>query len=173
MKVIKSDNVTTTEKNLVVKYAKMCLREMAKKEHELDRSYQELLNGITVKVKYRGQRSYGGASHICIDTRYLRQIHNNFHEYDAYRKDPVIGEIYDTTPELVLLAVVAHEIAHHIQRRYGPNTRWLRKICRKPHGEGFQAIYRILRSKVVNPLVQEELRNRGVEGEQALQHLAA
>ena len=41
MRVIKASNVTTAEKNLVIKYTKMCLREMAKKEHELGKSYQD------------------------------------------------------------------------------------------------------------------------------------
>jgi len=173
MRVTKADNVTTAEKNLVVKYTKICLREMAKKEHELGRSYQELLNGISVKVKHRGQCSNGGSWRICIDVCYLRRKTTTLTEYRAYHKDPVIGRVEDITPELVLLGVVAHEVAHHIQYRCGPRTRWLKGKYKKPHGEGFQAIYRILRSRVVNPLIQEELRNRGVEWEQALQHLAA
>jgi len=156
MKIIKAENVTTAEKNLVIKYTKMCLREMAKKEHELGKSYQELLNSIAVNVKHRGQRSYGGSWGICIDVLYLRRKRIRLNEYTAYYKDPVIGSVDDITPELVLLGVVAHEVAHHIQHRCGPYTRWLKKIYRKPHGEGFQAIYRILRSRVVNPLIEQE-----------------
>ena len=51
---------------------------------------------------------------------------------------------------IALAATVAHEISHFVQYRYGPDTRWLQRKYRKPHGEGFQDIYRILRSRVVN-----------------------
>jgi len=164
MRVSKAENVKTHEQGLVIKYTKLCLREMAKKEHELGKSYQELLNSIAVNVKHRGQRSYGGSWGICIDVLYLRRKRIRLNEYTAYYKDPVIGSVDDITPELVLLGVVAHEVAHHIQYRCGPWTRWLKKTYRKPHGEGFQSIYRILRSRVVNPRI-EASRNRGVEGE--------
>jgi hypothetical protein len=156
MKIIKAKNVTTAEKNLVAKYTKMCLREMAKKEHEIDWSYQQLLNGITVKIKNRGQCSYGGINSITIDVCYIRRNSTELTEYRAYARDPVIGDVDDITPELVLLGVVAHEVAHYIQDRCGPYTRWLKKTYRKPHGEGFQAIYRILRSRIVNPLIEQE-----------------
>jgi len=54
----------------------------------------------------------------------------------------------------VLFAVVAHEIAHHVQMLYGPSTRYLKKTCHKSHGEAFKSIYRELRRTLVNPQIQ-------------------
>ena len=76
-------------------------------------------------------------------------------EYPAFANDPVIGSRHAITPVLVVAGTIAHEVSHFVQYRYGPDTRWLHKRYRKPHGEGFRDIYRILRSKVVNPHIQD------------------
>jgi len=83
-------------------------------------------------------------------TTYLRQA-SALYKHSSFAHDRVIGSSANLTPELVLAATIAHEISHFIQYRYGPDTRWLMNRYRKPHGEGFQDIYRILRSQVVNP----------------------
>lgn len=185
MNITKSNNITTYEKNQVVKFTKMCLREIAKKEHEINLSYDELCAGINVNIKNRSQRSYGGKEGITIDVGILHEGSRRriwaeqegnkegicFVEYKAYAKDPVIGNAY-TTPQVYLLTTVAHEVAHHIQYRCGPHTRWLRNIYRKPHGEGFQAIYRILRSRVVNPLIEAEKFSVGMSRMLLLQDVA-
>ena len=61
-----------------------------------------------------------------------------FHEYKAFENDPVIGAFKTDDVEAVIAATVAHEVAHHVQYRYGPCTRWLKKSYRKPHGDGFK-----------------------------------
>ena len=143
---------------LVVKYADLCLKELCKSEHELTGkklSIVQARKNLKIKVRDSGQLSRGGKYGITIDignTTSRLAWSGHIHEYKAFAKDPVIGSFPCKSPEKAIAWVVAHEIAHHAQYRYGPSTRWLRKTYRKPHGHGFQAIYRILRSRIVNPM---------------------
>ncbi len=118
---------------------------------------EALQKTLMVNIKARNQRSNGGRNQITIDVRdaEIRGKRERFGEYKAYASDPVIGDITIFDQEQGIAVIVAHEVAHHVQYRYGPYTRWLKKSYRKPHGHGFQDIYRILRSRVVNPFVQE------------------
>lgn len=163
MRSHKGPNVTAPERDLVVKWTKRCLRELAKKEHELvdfhlrPQTAASLQATLMVNVKARNQRSNGGRNQITIDVRdaWCRGRNGKFGEYKAYASDPVIGDIAISDQEQGIAIIVAHEVAHHVQYRYGPYTRWLKKSYRKPHGRGFQDIYRILRSKVINPFVED------------------
>ena len=143
---------------LVVKYADLCLKELCKSEHELTGkklSIVQARKNLKIKVRDSGQLSRGGKYGITIDignTTSRLAWSGHIHEYKAFAKDPVIGSFPCKSREKAIAWVVAHEIAHHAQYRYGPYTRWLRKTYRKPHGHGFQAIYRILRSRIVNPM---------------------
>ena len=163
MRSHKGPNVTTAERDLVIKWTKRCLRELAKKEHELvdfhlrPQTVASLQATLMVNIKARNQRSNGGRNQITIDVRdaEIRGKRERFGEYKAYASDPVIGDITTFDQEQGIAVIVAHEVAHHVQYRYGPYTRWLKKSYRKPHGRGFQDIYRILRSRVVNPFVED------------------
>ena len=163
MRSHKGPNVTTAERDLVIKWTKRCLRELAKKEHELvdfhprPQTVASLQKTLMVNIKARNQRSNGGRNQITIDVRdaEIRGKRERFGEYKAYASDPVIGDITIFDQEQGIAVIVAHEVAHHVQYRYGPYTRWLKKSYRKPHGRGFQDIYRILRSRVVNPFVED------------------
>jgi hypothetical protein len=163
MRSHKGPNVTTAERDLVIKWTKRCLRELAKKEHELvdfhlrPQTVASLQATLMVNIKARNQRSNGGRNQITIDVRdaEIRGKRERFGEYKAYASDPVIGDITIFDQEQGIAVIVAHEVAHHVQYRYGPYTRWLKKSYRKPHGRGFQEIYRILRSRVVNPFVED------------------
>jgi hypothetical protein len=161
----KSKNVTTAEKNLVVRYTKLCLREIAKKKYELrsrhgEVTLAELQSQCQVSVKFKGQKSYGGSKGITIDIYPLRWNRTSFVEYPAFDKDKIIGGSeacgLSPTPEDGVLRIVAHEVAHFVQRYCGPHTRWLKDKYRKPHGHGFQAIYRRLRAEVVNPRIAKQ-----------------
>ena len=154
-----SNNVTSVEAKMVRKMADLCLKEMSKKEHEINCSYRHMKNLCRVFVKCKGQRSFGGANEITIDMSILRfakskSLFKNYtvQEYSAFCNDPVIGSIKCKNEYFYLFCIVAHEVAHHIQYQHGPWTRWLKKKYKKPHGEGFQDIYRILRSRLVNPM---------------------
>ena len=146
-----SDNVTAAEAKLVRKMADRCLRELAKAEHEIPASYEMMKACCGVHVKYRGQCSNGGAKGITIDLWCLRKDSSRMTEYSAYASDAVIGSMDCVDPNHHLMCIVAHEVAHHVQYRWGPRTRWLESKYKKPHGEGFRDLYRILRSRLVNP----------------------
>ena len=158
----RGDNVKPREHKLVVNFAKQCLREICKKQHEIEYRgkpvvYAEAIKRLEVRTKYRGQSSYGSAAHICIDMRRYRQSFISFTEYRSFADDPVIGSIKDCDDrELLLKALVAHEVAHHIQSRYGSWTRYLKNTYRKPHGDAFKTIYRELRRTLVNPYIQNQ-----------------
>ncbi len=117
--------------------------------------YSEARNDLLVTIKGAGHRSSACAKGITIDISAYTKGSSALLEYPAFAHDPVIGSKNAITPELVLAGTIAHEISHFVQYRYGPNTRWLKKRYRKPHGEGFRDIYQILRSKVVNPHFQD------------------
>ena len=161
----RGDNVTPEEHKLVVRFAKQCLKEICKKQYEVrigvtyprvrPLTYADALKRIQVTTKYRNQRSYGGAKGISIDMRRYRESLTYFHEYKSFAKDPVIGSITNCAdPELLLKCLVAHEVSHHIQRRYGPFTRYLRKTYRKAHGDAFKANCNDLRRTLVNPFIE-------------------
>jgi len=157
----RGDNVKPYEHKLVVKFAKQCMREICKKQYEIECQgkpivYTEALKRLQVRTKYRCQSSYGSATHICIDMQRYRQSFISFTEYRSFADDPVIGSIKDCDDrELLLKCLVAHEVAHHIQSRYGAWTRYLKNTYRKPHGDAFKTIYRELRRTLVNPYINQ------------------
>lgn len=155
MKVIQRTGVRTKDRDLALKWIKRCLREITRKDYELPVDYGEARNDLVVTVKRAGHRSSACAKGITIDISAYTKGTSFLLEYPAFAHDPVIGSREAITPELVLAGTIAHEISHFVQYRYGPNTRWLKKRYRKPHGEGFRDIYRILRSKVVNPHLKD------------------
>ena len=151
MKVIQRDGASAKDRELTLKWVKRCLREITRKDYELPVDYAQARNDLVVTVKLAGHRSSACAKGITIDISAYTKGSSALLEYPAFAQDPVIGSRDAITPELVLAGTIAHEVSHFVQYRYGPNTRWLQKRYRKPHGEGFQDIYRILRSQVVNP----------------------
>ena len=155
MKVIQRTGVRAKDRDLALKWIKRCLREITRKDYELPVDYGGACNDLVVTVKRAGHRSSACAKGITIDISAYTKGTSTLLEYPAFAHDPVIGSRDAITPELVLAGTIAHEISHFVQYRYGPDTRWLKKRYRKPHGEGFRDIYRILRSQVVNPHLQD------------------
>ena len=151
MKIIMRAGVTARDRGKALKWIKRCLREITLKHYELPVDYATARANIIVTLKRSGHRSSACAKGITIDLTPLQRGASSLLEYPAFAKDPVIGSRQPLTPELVLAGTIAHEVSHFVQYRYGPDTRWLSQTYRKPHGEGFQDIYRILRARVVNP----------------------
>ncbi len=151
MQINTREGVAATTRDTAIKWIKRCLREITRKSYELPVDYGTARADIVVTLKSAGHRSSACAKGISIDLTAFNNGHTALIEYPAFAKDPVIGSRETQSPESVLAATIAHEISHFIQYRYGPDTRWLRKRYRKPHGEGFQDIYRILRARVINP----------------------
>ena len=75
------------------------------------------------------------------------------YEYKSFDKDRFIGGFYSDNMEHPLLAVIAHETAHAIQK-------WLEYYCHlsrsKPHGKEFRDYYAKLRAVFVNPLLPDQ-----------------
>jgi hypothetical protein len=151
MRVEKAPHISARSRDVALKWIKRCLREITRKDYELPVDYATARTDIAIKLKLLGHRSSACARGINIDLTQYEAGHTQILEYPAFARDPVIGSHRCQHPETALAATIAHEVSHFIQYRYGPNTRWLEKKYRKPHGEGFQEIYRILRSRVVNP----------------------
>ena len=150
MEIRAGADIAVKEKQLVVKWIKRCLREITKAAHELPVDYTAARSDIRITIKGAGHRSSACAKGVTIDIVPFRKQHTHVMEYPAFAKDRVIGSRDNVPAEIALAATIAHEISHFVQYRYGPHTRWLQRKYRKPHGEGFQDIYRILRSRVVN-----------------------
>jgi hypothetical protein len=151
MQVITRSGVKAGERDVATKWVKRCLREITRKDYELPVDYATARSQILVTLKRAGHRSSACAKGITIDLTSWSNQTTSLLEYPAFANDPVIGSRPLLSPELVLAATIAHEVSHFIQYRYGADTRWLCNRYRKPHGEGFQDIYRILRSRVINP----------------------
>jgi len=151
MNVITRNGVTATQRNIAVKWIKRCLREITCKHYELPVDYADARTDIAVTLKLAGHRSSACERGVTIDMTSFNKSQTSLIEYPAFKHDPVIGSVEQMSPELALAGTIAHEVSHFVQYRYGPHTRWLRNRYRKPHGEGFQDIYRILRSRIVNP----------------------
>ena len=147
-------NVTVADRVMVLKMVKRCMTELNKPKHEIGFMKQKTFwKPLHVVIKKKSQCSYAyDDTSISIDIARYHKGSRFLNEYAIYRSDPVIGERKEAaTPESVLFGTVAHEVAHHVQSAYGPYTRMYKESCEKPHGHGFQDIYRILRSTLVNP----------------------
>lgn len=149
-------NVPADVHKLVVKMAARCMRELSKKGYELP----ALTRSIEVRTKKSGQASYGGRRGICIDVGDFIRGSKFVWEYAAIRNDAVIGRVRDAgSAENMLFALVAHEVAHHVQRAYAMRMAYecgkpeWEAMMRKPHGKGWQMIYRWLRRELVNPAI--------------------
>ena len=146
-------NVTVADRVMVLKMVKRCMTELNKPKHEIGFLKKKAFwKPLHVVIKKKSQRSYAYEDEgISIDIANYHRGGLFLNEYSAYKADPVIGERKQAaTPESVLFAVVAHEVAHHVQSAYGPYTRMYKGNFKKPHGHCFQDIYRILRSTLVN-----------------------
>jgi hypothetical protein len=149
-------NVPADVHKLVVKMAARCMRELSKKDYELP----ELTRSIEVRTKKSGQASYGGAVGITIDVGDFIRGSKFVWEYAAIREDAVIGRVRDAgSAENMLFALVAHEVAHHVQRRYANSMSFAWRVkMKKPHGDGWRMIYRWLRRELVNPAIAAALK---------------
>ena len=159
-------NVTIEDRVLVLKMVKRCMTELNKQKHEIgflrNKSFWKPLH-VVIKKKSQCSYAYEDES-ISIDVAEYHRGGRFLNEYAVYRSDLVIGERKQAaTPESVLFAVVAHEVAHHVQAAYGPHTRMYKSSYEKPHGHAFQDIYRILRSTLVNPELDAPANRLGVE----------
>lgn len=141
--------VTPDEHRLIVKQARACLRELSKVAYELP----PMTRPLTVQTKQTSGRCTGGRNRIVIDVWWLRESGGNLTEYRSIGNSRVIGNFH-ADPEVVMFAIVAHEVAHHVHRAYSSCAPWYSDS--KPHGPTWRYIYSWLRRELVNPLVRIE-----------------
>jgi len=150
----------TAEEKLIERMVRKCMNHLKKKDYELDIKKHHVEEAIqctkVVNKDWCSGATYGGKRVIQINLNYWQHGKEGWHkEYPAYDNCPVIGGRYTKSLEEDLWLSVSHEVAHHVQYKFGPKCRWLKNIYRKPHGLGFKRIYRMLRSNVVNPQLGE------------------
>ena len=142
--------------NQIERMVRACMNHLKKKEHELNITKADVDRAVKVlKVVDTGGSGYGGKNIIQISLSYWQNSNEPrfWKEYDAFNKDPVIGGWEAQNLEHGIWLQVAHEVSHHVQYAICKNIPRFYKIYRKPHGRGFQTIYRYLRRGFINPLL--------------------
>jgi hypothetical protein len=76
------------------------------------------------------------------------------YEYKSFDSDRIIGGFYYCDANLKLGLHICHEMAHAAQfyRKFVLND----DSYDKPHGESFKKPYRVLRTKILNPLLEPQ-----------------
>ena len=141
-------NVSAATHRMVADYAQQCWKELNKPEHGIN--FDTRSHEITIKTKIGNGTSWGGRDMINIDVSGYERRSVYCWEYRAYQKSALIGH-FNAHPEICLFGLVAHEFAHYAQRRFAPATDKYALTHRKPHGDCFKDIYRMLRVALVNP----------------------
>ena len=119
-------NVTKAEADDVKKLVQKCIRLLRKKEYELNLpkdAIEKALAVLDVKRTNRGDSCYGGSYNIIINLSYWQFGNKTHTEYKSFNDHPTIGEIVVSDHHDHLMMIVSHEVAHHIQYRYGPRIR--------------------------------------------------
>tara|TARA_R100001443_G_scaffold40958_4_gene54404 strand:- start:3755 stop:4318 length:564 start_codon:yes stop_codon:yes gene_type:complete len=155
------DKPTQEDIKKIKSWVRKCMNLLKKKEYPLNitRSHVEKAVKVTrvVNKKVTGA-TYAGYHVIQINFGYWQFLRGHWRdgymkEYDAYKKNKVYGSRTVTDMDDRLLVVVAHEVAHHVQR----GAMRSKGIYKKSHGDGFQRIYRWLRQDLVNPIIDAKI----------------
>ena len=130
-----------------------CMKMLRRKEYELNLPADALHRARKALNFYRrtNGRCRGGANRISICLTGWQRGNTVFQEYASFAKDPTIGSRPITCDADYYMLITAHEVAHHVQKAYGPKIARFRATYRKPHGDCFKAIYRYLRRDLINP----------------------
>lgn len=73
-------------------------------------------------------------------------------EYAHIAKDPTIGTLESSSWRPVVRCLLAHELAHAVQRNIRKVGRHRKIDYRTAHGDGWQKVYALLRRECVNPI---------------------
>ncbi len=143
----------------IKKTVRKCMNLLKKKEYELGITKADVDKAVevtrVVDKNFCGA-TYGGAHVIQINLQYWQHSTKPGieTEYASFNNHPVIGqcEVSDIFDRLMI--TVAHEVAHHVQRRILPRVKRFKGLHQKPHGKGFKKIYFYLRRDLVNPAIK-------------------
>lgn len=153
---VRGPRVSKEDHEFVVRFAAKCMRELSKKDHGLPLLYAAMM----VRTKSTHQRSNGGWFGITIDVfgslNPNGRTYKRFEEYKAIRNQHVFRTI-EGDPRLHLKAIIAHEVAHHVQRRYCEWQLFPRRAdFAKSHGRGWRQLYAVLRRTLINPYIPDK-----------------
>ena len=117
---------------------------------------KKLMKDTIFYQRSNGRSKAGRYIHLCYGDMFNSKTY--WHEYGHINKDPVIGYTKINDNEDMILCLVAHELAHYIEKTY---TSCLpdylkREVNTLPHGKRWQGLYRIMRYNVVNPFIQQK-----------------
>ncbi|EOX2600991.1 hypothetical protein ACPENL_003249 [Yersinia enterocolitica] len=111
-------------------------------------------NDPIVRTKWHTAHSWGGSRDITISPNYLYENEGeygfsyNFREYYHIDRDPDIGSFPSIDRLDHVKALVAHELAHFLQRHIRQCVGLPTLDYNKAHGEGWQFLYGVLRREL-------------------------
>jgi predicted SprT family Zn-dependent metalloprotease len=113
--------------------------------------YTMVINRADSPSFYRGSR--GTPVELVINFFGLNKYAegNEYIEYGHIANDPVIGNRFAQDEDEALLLTLGHELAHHVVHLIAHKRKL--KVSPKPHGKAFKAVYRMIRSLAVNPML--------------------
>ena len=152
---------TREQTKKIERMVRKCMNLLKKKDYPIPISKEDVDRAVRL-TRVVNKRVYGatyaGANVIQINLNYWQ--HHNLpgvtEEYKAFSKNPIYGDREVTDLDDHLWVTVSHEVSHHVQRR----TMRSKGIYRKTHGEGFQRIYRWLRNDLVNPIIDQKIKDK-------------
>tara|TARA_R110000824_G_scaffold205274_6_gene390075 strand:+ start:3365 stop:3916 length:552 start_codon:yes stop_codon:yes gene_type:complete len=153
--------VTGKTKTKIERMVRRCMNQLKKKDYptEIDKEDVDRAARLTrvVNKRFYGA-TYAGAHVIQINLNYWQHLDGAGvqTEYAAFASNPIYGDRKVTDLDDCLWITVSHEVSHHVQRRIMRSQ----GIYKKPHGEGFQRIYRWLRADLVNPIIDAKIAER-------------
>lgn len=162
--------IKQSAENIVRLTAEACVKEILKDYPDMPRNYKPKVCfdwGLGRTTSWGGYNPndrgskyglYGGIS-LAMSTiinRTGKAVNPGFLEYSHLQKDSVMGGFKTDNWKLQLMALTAHEVCHAMQfYYYFEITDQKAKEYKVAHGEGFQAMYRIVRERVCNPRLKQ------------------
>lgn len=166
-------------RDVALKFCNEMARYLRRKEHELGlpSDFKVGKKGLVVS-KAKAFRTCGGYSGIKVSSRRYPLVYPvtssrvvEDREYKAFNGDPVIGGVkFDAVehPDMLFRLVTAHEMAHYVQYYIKYKTKRTSLTSKidwsKPHGKGFQKVYRLLRTEFINKDLIEVLPTKNWAG---------
>ena len=130
-----------------------CMNHLKRKDYELGITKSDVDRAVRITTATKTGCGWGGANSIKIPLKYWQCGNPRYKEYDSFNKCPVIGGREVADDEQIFWLIVAHEVSHHVQHSRGRRVRWLKSNWRKSHGQGFRTIYALVRSGLINPML--------------------
>lgn len=140
---------------IILKMVRRCMNHLKRKDYELDITKADVERAVAITRISKGSGSWGSSDSINIGLNYwqTKDGEHQLNEYASYNDCSVIGGRRVRSREESYWIIVAHEVSHHVQYSKGAKVGWLKRQYRKPHGEGFRTIYAMLRSGLINPML--------------------